>query len=162
IRVLDGVRRLYQPDEITLEERVELARRFNTVYPQVAHHDEVRALFARVRDYLDRLSAAGLTDEVLRRELGVRDTLARAVGHVALVLFWAPLCALGAPIHAPLGLALRLLGRRIAPRKDTIATTKFILGLLSLLLIYVGLAALVGWKLGAWAAALTALVLPLS
>jgi 1-acyl-sn-glycerol-3-phosphate acyltransferase len=160
--VLDGVRRLYQPPGITLEERVELARRFNIAYPQVAHHADVRELIGRVRAYLTRMSAAGLSDHVLRRELGVRDTVARVVGHLGLLLFWLPLSLVGAPLHLPLGLAFRYLGRWTAPRKDAVASAKFLFGFLTLLLVYAVLAALVGWKLGAWAGALTALALPLS
>jgi len=162
IWVLDGVRRLYQPAGLSLEDRVELARRFNTAYPQVAHHPDVRELLGRVRAYLTRMSAAGLRDDILRRELGLRDTLSRVVGHVGLLLFWAPLALVGAPIHMPLGLLFRYLGRWTAPRKDTVASAKFLLGFLTLLLLYAALAVLVGWSLGAWAGALTALALPLS
>lgn len=162
IWVLDGVRRLYQPPGITLEERVELARRFNIAYPQVAHHPDVRELVGRVRAYLTRMSAAGLSDHILRSELGVRHTIARVVGHLGLLLFWLPLSLVGAPLHLPLGLAFRYLGRWTAPRKDTVASAKFLLGFLTLLLVYAVLAGLVGWRLGAWAGALTALALPLS
>lgn len=162
IWVLDGVRRLYQPPGLTLEERVELARRFNVGYPQAAHHPEVVELFGRVRAYLTRMSAAGLSDHILRRELGVRDTVARVIGHLGLLLFWLPLSLLGAPLHLPLGLTFRYVGRWTSPRKDTMATTKFLLGFLTMLLVYAGLAALVGWKLGVGAGLLTALVLPLS
>lgn len=162
LRVLDAVRRLYQPEGITLEERVELARRFNTVYPTVAHHEEVRAIYQRVRAYQRRLSAAGLGDEILKRELGVRDTAMRAFAHLALLVFWAPLSLIGAPIHAPLGLLFRIAGHAASPRKDTVATTKFVIGFLTMLLVYGGLTALAAWKLGAWPAILTALLLPLS
>ena len=162
IWVLDGVRRLYQPPDLTLEDRVELARRFNIGYPQVAHHADVRALVAEVRTYLGRMSAAGLRDDILRREIGVRDTLSRVVGHIGLLLFWTPLALLGAPIHMPLVLLLRYLGRWTAPRKDTVASAKFLMGFFTLLLLYAVLAAMVGWRLGAWAGALTALALPLS
>jgi glycerol-3-phosphate O-acyltransferase/dihydroxyacetone phosphate acyltransferase len=162
VRVLDAVRRLYQPEGISLEERVELARRFNTVYPQVAHHDQVRDLYQRVRAYQRRLSAAGLSDEILKRDLGVRDTALRAAAHLTLLLFWAPLSLVGAPLHAPLGLLFRVAGRAVSPRKDTVATTKFVIGFLTMLLVYGGLTAFVAWKMGAWAAVITALVLPLS
>jgi 1-acyl-sn-glycerol-3-phosphate acyltransferase len=162
IWVLDGVRRLYQPADITLEERVELARRFNTVYPQVAHHDQVRELYARVRAYLVRLSADGLTDDLVRREVGARETALRVIGHLSLLLFWAPLSLIGAPLHAPLGLLLRVLGSRVAPRKDVVATAKFVLGFLTLLTLYAGLSFLVWWHFGLGAAAALLLVLPLS
>jgi glycerol-3-phosphate O-acyltransferase/dihydroxyacetone phosphate acyltransferase len=162
IWVLDGVRRLYQPPGITLEQRVELARRFNIGYPQVKHHPDVRELFERVRSYLTRMSAAGLRDDILRRELGVRDTVSRVVGHLALILFWAPLSLIGAPLHMPLILLFRYLGRWTAPRKDTVASTKFLIGFFAFLLLYAVLAVIVGWKLGLGAGLLTALVLPLS
>jgi glycerol-3-phosphate O-acyltransferase / dihydroxyacetone phosphate acyltransferase len=162
IRVLDGVRRLYQPAGISLEERVELARRFNIAYPQVAHHPDVRELMGRVRAYLTRMSAAGLTDDILRRELGVRDVFARVAGHLGLLLFWAPLSAIGAPLHLPLVLAFRYLGRWTAPRKDTVASAKFLFGFLTMLLVYAVLAVLAGWKFGIWAGLVTALALPLS
>lgn len=162
IWVLDGVRRLYQPPDITLEERVELARRFNIAYPQVKHHPDVRELFERVRSYLTRMSAAGLRDDILRRELGVRDTVSRVVGHLALILFWAPLSLLGAPLHMPLILLFRYLGRWTAPRKDTVASTKFLIGFFAFLLLYAVLAVIAGWNFGLWAGLVTALVLPLS
>ena len=44
VRALDIVRRLYQPQEISIEERVELARRFNTYYGEVADDPRVVAL----------------------------------------------------------------------------------------------------------------------
>ncbi|HTE51042.1 MAG TPA: lysophospholipid acyltransferase family protein [Kofleriaceae bacterium] len=162
IWVLDGVRRLYQPPGLSLEDRVELSRRFNIGYPQVAHHADVRELVGRVRAYLTRMSAVGLRDDTLRRELSVRDTAARVVAHLGLLLFWAPLSLVGAPLHLPLGLAFRFLGQWTSPRKDTVATTKFLLGFLTMLLVYGVLAGLVGWKLGLWAGVLTALALPLS
>jgi glycerol-3-phosphate O-acyltransferase / dihydroxyacetone phosphate acyltransferase len=162
IWVLDGVRRLYQPPDLTLEERVELARRFNIAYPRVADQPDVKELFGRVRSYLGRMSAAGLSDQILRRELGVRDTLARVIGHLGLLLFWAPLSLVGAPLHLPLGLLFRYLGRWTAPRKDTVGSVKFLIGFLTLLTIYAVLAGLVAWKLGVWAGVLTAFALPLS
>ena len=110
VRVLDGVRRLYQPPRIRLEERVELARRFNSVYPQVRDDPGVRALFERVRAYLDRLSALGLSDAAIRRDTGLVAAAPRVARHLVLVVVWLPLCVLGAPLHAPLGLLFLALG----------------------------------------------------
>ena len=42
VRALDVVRRLYQPQEISIEDRVELARRFNAYYGAVAADPRVR------------------------------------------------------------------------------------------------------------------------
>jgi glycerol-3-phosphate O-acyltransferase / dihydroxyacetone phosphate acyltransferase len=162
IWVLDGVRRLYQPEGISLEDRVELARRFNTVYPTVAAQPEVRALYLRIRDFLVRMSALGVDDELLRRGLSLRQIVGRVVGHLLLIGFWAPLFIIGAPIHAPLGLLFKIVGNRFAPRKDVVATTKFVLGLLGMLLVYAGLAGLAAWKLGWTWGLLAVFILPLS
>lgn len=162
IWVLDGVRRLYQPAGITLDQRVELSRRFNTVYPDVRDKPEVRAIYDRVRGYLVRLSAAGINDDVLRRDLGVRDTAWRIAKHATLLLGALPLALIGAPIHLPLLFLLRLAGTYLSPRKDVIATTKFIAGLFGVLLVYLGLIATFGYLFGFFWGALVAILFPLS
>jgi 1-acyl-sn-glycerol-3-phosphate acyltransferase len=157
--VLDGVRRLYQPPHISLEERVELSRRFNEHYPQVKDQPEVRALFRRVRGYLMRLSAAGLSDRALRRDMSTVEVALHGSRHVVLLGIWLPLALVGAAVHVPLLLLLALAGERVAPRKDVVATTKFLAGLLCVLVTWAAVAGAVGWSWGwPWAvAALTAL-----
>jgi 1-acyl-sn-glycerol-3-phosphate acyltransferase len=162
IRVLDGVRRLYQPPGIALEDRVELARRFNQVYPSVRDDPGVRAIIRRVADYQLRVSALGLDDEVIRDGLPPLRALGRALGHLALIGFWSPLFLVGAPIHAPLGLLFKIVGNVYAPRKDVVATTKFLLGLLGVLVVYAAIVVAIAVRLGPSWALLAALVLPLS
>ncbi len=161
IRVLDAVRRLYQPEGISLEERVELARRFNQVYPKVKHEPEVRAIYDRVRAYVLRLSAVGLRDDALKRELSLSETAVRVGEHLVLLLTSLPLFVIGAPLHLPLGLLFKA-SRYFAPRKDVIATTKFMVGLLTMLLVYAGLSVAVGWKFGLVWGLIAAVILPLS
>jgi len=60
---------LYQPQEISIEERVELSRRFNTYYAQVAADPRVVALMGRVRKYQDSLDDLGITDRELAQDL---------------------------------------------------------------------------------------------
>jgi 1-acyl-sn-glycerol-3-phosphate acyltransferase len=160
--VLDGVRRLYQPDELSLEERVELARRFNAVYPEVKHEPDVKTIYARVRDYLVRLSAVGLEERTLRKGLTVTGTVSRVVGHMLLLLTQIPLALIGVPVHLPIGLLLKLVGKRLSPRSDTVATTKFALGLLLILLTYSTIVGLFIWKADIWWGLLAAIILPLS
>ncbi|GIW70930.1 MAG: hypothetical protein KatS3mg102_0472 [Planctomycetota bacterium] len=162
VRVLDAVGRLYQPAGISLEQRVELARRFHAAYPQVRDEPKVRALYARVRDYLGRLEELGLSDAALRHGVGAREAAARALEHALLLLMWLPLAALGAVVHLPVGLGLAALAESLAPRKDVVGTTKFMGGLLALVSGWTALAALAGWCWG-WSWALAALAaLPLS
>jgi 1-acyl-sn-glycerol-3-phosphate acyltransferase len=161
VRVLDGVRRLYQPPQISIEQRVELARRFNEHYPRFAAEPQVAGLYRRVAAYLERLDALGLSDRDLRREM----TPARAAGRVArglLLLLWLPLAAPGIALHAPVILFARFAGKRLSPRKDVVATTKMIVGLLLILLSYATVVTIAGLLVGALAAAGAAVFLPLS
>jgi hypothetical protein len=160
--VLDAVRRLYQPEGITLGERVELARRFNTVYPTIKDRPEVRQLYDRVRTYQIRLSAAGLTDDLLRRDFSVRETAWRILGHLVLLGGALPLAVIGAPIHLPLLYLFRLAGRYLAPRKDVVATTKFVVGLLGALAVYAGLIVAAAVLLDVFWAILVAILFPLT
>lgn len=152
LRVLDGVRRLYQPREISLEARVELARRFNAVYPSVQERPQVRALYLLVESYLDRLADLGLSDRDLSHPLSAGAIITKVARYLALLLFWLPLGAVGALLHIPLALLLGWGGERFAPRKDVVGTTKFIIGFFLSLLVYVGLAAYAGltlhWAMG--------------
>ena len=162
LRVLDGVRRLYQPADVSLEHRTELARRFNAVYPSVAQQPEIVALYTRVQAYLERLRADGLSDRDLRREPAPGETLARVSRHLVLMLVWMPLALPGFVFHLPLALAIGFAGLHLSPRKDVIATTKFVLGLLLMLAAFGAVVLGIGLFAGpAWALAAAGL-LPLS
>lgn len=162
IRVLDGVRHLYQPEGLSLTDKVELARRFNTLYPQLKDEPEVQRIYRRVRAFLRRMSATGLSDELLAREVSVRETAWRVLAHLVLVIIYLPLFVVGAPLHLPLGLLFKVAGRYFSPRKDVVATTKFVLGFLTLLLLYVGLAVTCGLLYGLWWGVCVGIVLPWS
>jgi glycerol-3-phosphate O-acyltransferase/dihydroxyacetone phosphate acyltransferase len=162
VRALDVVRRLYQPREISIEERVELSRRFNQYYGAVAAEPRVIDLMARVRAYQNKLDELGLTDRELARDLSKVEIGARMIKHLILVAFWLPLTAPGAPLHLPTVAFARIAGPRLTPRKDVVATTKLVIGMMLVLLSYAVAIAGLGWKLGwNWAIA-GAIVLPLS
>ncbi|HET9991113.1 MAG TPA: lysophospholipid acyltransferase family protein [Kofleriaceae bacterium] len=162
VRALDVVRRLYQPQEISIEERVELARRFNTYYGEVAGDPRVVALMRRVRAYQDRLDELEITDRELARDLSKLEVAGRILRHLALVAFWLPLTVPAAPLHVPPLVFARFASGRLTPRKDVVATTKLLIGLLLVLVGYAIAISLIAWKLGAWTALVAALLLPLS
>lgn len=162
LRVLDGVRRLYQPGEVSLEERVELTRRFSSVYPQVREHPEIVALYQQVAAYLERLDEAGLTDRDLVREIGPIEGGLRAALNLVRLVFWAPAAIPGLLIHLPLGMVARWAGVRFTPRPDVIATTKLVIGMGLVLLTYAALTTLAGFAGGWRSAALVAALLPVS
>ncbi len=162
LRVLDQVRRLYQPERIGLEQRVELARRFTSVYPFVAAKPDVRALYARVAGFVRRLGDLGLADRDLRRELGPWAALRKVLGHLQLLLIWLPCALPGLLLHAPLGLLAGWAGARLAPRKDATATSKLVVGLAGITLVYGLVPGAAGLWLGWRGALAAALLLPLS
>jgi glycerol-3-phosphate O-acyltransferase/dihydroxyacetone phosphate acyltransferase len=161
-RVLDGVRRLYQPPDARLQERVELARRFNLHYPAVKDQPEVKTLYGRVAAYLERLDAAGLDDNAVREGVGPGAALVRVLRHLLLCFVWLPLAIAGAPLHLPLYAFLKVAGKRLAPRKDVIATTKFVLGVALILPVWIALAVIAGWRFGLWTGITAALLGPLT
>ncbi|HLL23882.1 MAG TPA: 1-acyl-sn-glycerol-3-phosphate acyltransferase, partial [Kofleriaceae bacterium] len=162
VRALDTVRRLYQPQEISIEDRIELARRFNTYYAAVAAAPEVVSLMARVRAYQDKLDELGVSDRELAMDLSKREVTVRMMRHLVLVAWWLPLCLPGAPLHLPTVAFARMAGPRLTPRKDVIATTKMLVGMLLVLGSYAAAVAVLGWQLGVWFAIGAAIVLPLS
>jgi glycerol-3-phosphate O-acyltransferase/dihydroxyacetone phosphate acyltransferase len=162
VRALDTVRRLYQPQEISIEDRIELSRRFNTYYGAVAADPRVIDLMVRVRAYQQKLDELGITDRELARDLSKLEVSARMLRHLVLVAWWLPLSVPGAPLHLPTVAFARIAGPRLTPRKDVIATTKMVVGMLLVLLSYAVAVGVVAWKLGfAWAM-LAATILPLS
>jgi glycerol-3-phosphate O-acyltransferase/dihydroxyacetone phosphate acyltransferase len=162
VRALDVVRRLYQPQEISIEDRVELARRFNQFYSSVAADPRVLAIMNRVRAYQQKLDELGLTDRELARDLSKVEISARMFRHLILVAFWLPLTAPGAALHLPTVAFARIAGSKLTPRKDVVATTKLVIGMLLVLLSYGAAIAVLGWKINwRWALA-AAIVLPLS
>lgn len=162
VRALDVVRRLYQPQGISIEERVELARRFNQHYGAVADDPRVAAVMSRVQLYQQELDELEITDRELARDLSSVEITWRMVRHVFLLSVWLPLTVPGAPLHAPTWVFARIAGARLTPRKDVIATTKLLIGMLIVLLSYAVAISIVGWQTTATWALLTALVLPLS
>jgi 1-acyl-sn-glycerol-3-phosphate acyltransferase len=136
LRLLDAARRLYQPPKISLAERVELSRRFAEAYPRIAADPEVRALAARLTEYVARLEAAGLDDRDLQRRIGRAEALGRLARHLVLGVLWLPLALPGLFVHLPVGLLARLAGHRFAPRRDVTATTKVMVGMVLSIISY--------------------------
>ena len=160
--VLDGVRRLYQPEGIDLSERARLAQRFNESYPKVAEQPDVVSLYDSVRSYLLRLSADGLDDALIAHGLRPSQFALRVAAHLALLFVSLPLFLLGAPLFLPIGLALKVAGIFVAPRSDTVATTKFLLGFLGLGALYLALSVWAFYRHGVWVGLLVSALVPMS
>lgn len=162
VRALDVVRRLYQPQEISIEERVELARRFNAYYGQVAADPRVALLLHAVRAYQRRLDELEVSDRELARDLSKLEVIGRVLRHLVLLVLVLPLTIPGAPLHVPPLVFARTASRRLTPRKDVLGTTKLMIGMLITLVAYALAIAVVWWKAGFWWAVLAMIVLPVS
>lgn len=162
VRTLAIVRRLYQPLHIRIDERVELARRFNTHYPEVADDPRVVTLMRRVHDYQGRLDQLGVVDSEVARGLSSFEISLRVLRYAMLVLFWAPLTLPGAPLHFPVIMLAKISGKWLTPRKDVVATTKVVTSMFLVLLAYAVVIGVVFFSWGLAYAALAAFLLPLS
>lgn len=162
VRALDTVRRLYQPHEISIEDRVELARRFNTYYGALADHPKVVELMRRVLAYQQKLDELGLTDRELARDLSKLEIIVRMVRQVILIAWWLPLTVPAAPLHVPPLIFARIASSRLTPRKDVVATTKMLIGMGLVVLAYAGTIGYVWYALGLWWGLAATILLPLS
>src|SRR5205085_32436 len=88
--------------------------------------------------------------------------LRHVMAQLLLAFVWLPLALPGIILHAPLGLLIGWGGVRLTPRKDVIATTKLVLGLVTLPLAFAAVLAFVGWRYGLIAASIAIAVLVLS
>ena len=75
---------------------------------------------------------------------------------------WLPLALPGAILHAPAGLLVQLAAPVLTPRKDVLAATKLLAGLLVVLASYAVGIACVGFRVGWGPAMLALLALPIT
>ena len=162
VRALDTVRRLYQPSGIDLDERVELARRFNAHYPAVRELPPVREVIARTQAYQARLDELGVSDRELARGMSAGVAAWRVARTLALLLVWIPVMLPAAPLHLPAVALARVAGKRLTPRKDVIATTKVLAGILIVLAFYAAATIAVAVWRGPLVALAVAAFLPVS
>jgi glycerol-3-phosphate O-acyltransferase/dihydroxyacetone phosphate acyltransferase len=162
LRVLDAVRRMYQPRHITMAERVELARRFCEGYARVQEQPDIAALFTDVAAWLDDLDDAGLDDADLLRALRPAELSSRAFANVLRLIFWLPLALPSALVHGPMLAMVSWAGVRFSPRNDVVGTTKLMMGLVLLPLLYALVPLLIGLLVSPTAGVVAALGLPLS
>lgn len=162
LRVLDAVRRMYQPPGISLADRVELARRFCDGHARVADQADVRALYGDVSKWLDDLDDAGLTDADLLRVERAGELPRLAVANLLRLAFWLPLALPSLPVHAPVLIGVGWAGTQFAPRNDVVGTTKVVLGLVAVPTLWALAVGATAWTAGAAAGLGAAVFLPIS
>ena len=116
----------------------------------------------RVEVWLDSLRSAGLSERDLDDGIGRFGLVTRVTGHLLLMFLWLPLAIPGMVLFIPLLLTIRIAGPRVSPRRDVIATTKLVLGMVLTFMLFgaIGFVAFL-WK-GLLAAAIAMLVAFLS
>lgn len=132
LRVLDGVRRLYVPDEraaaMPLEEEAEITRRLGAHWEKKRDVPEVRAFYADVESYLAILDALGLSDWDLKRPVSRARWSLTVLRHAVLLGVQVPLAVPGLLVHFPLLFLATMAGEMVLARDDVRATMRMMIG----------------------------------
>jgi glycerol-3-phosphate O-acyltransferase / dihydroxyacetone phosphate acyltransferase len=145
LRVLDGVRRLYEPDDVklTLADRAEIMRRFVSHWEKLKDVPEVAAFYRDTASYLDALDALALRDRDLRGGLSLLARTMRLVRHVLFFAILVPFAVPGLVLHLPVLLVAVVAGEALTERGDVKATIKMIATTTLVLLTYAAASAFV-------------------
>jgi glycerol-3-phosphate O-acyltransferase/dihydroxyacetone phosphate acyltransferase len=161
IRMLDTVRRFFQPAKLPLERRVEVARRFSQIYATLQDHPEVQVLRQRVTHYQARLRELGLRDADLADAATLTQTLAKAARQSALFVVWTIAGLPGAVMHAPMLMFAKGAERWLAKgHGDMRATIKVVAAMVATLVLDLMFLAWIVWYVGWWPMIATLVVLP--
>jgi glycerol-3-phosphate O-acyltransferase/dihydroxyacetone phosphate acyltransferase len=138
LRVLDGGRRIYVPDDrdLSLAEEAEITRRLVSHWESKKHLPEIRDFFADIESYLSLLDALGLSDWDLRKPISRFGWSVRVVRHLVLLMFWVPLALPGLVLHLPLIWSVTRAGELFVARDDVRATLRMIVSILGVFLSY--------------------------
>lgn len=148
LRVLEGVRRLYQPQHVslTLAQQSEILRRLIDAWERLQHDPEVRAFFQSVDAYLLQLRALGLSDRELQGDPPLLVRLERLLRHAAFLLVLVPAAIPGVLVHLPVLVTAVFAGEALTSRGDVRATIKMCAATLLTLGAYFLLAGAVLWR----------------
>ena len=149
LRVLDGVRKLYKPEGVTLSlsQQGELMRRFIEHWEKLQHVPQIGAFYREVESYQGSLRALGLVDKDLRGD--PLSFLARAqhvLTHMVFSLVLVPAAIPGIIVHLPVLLVAVWAGQTLTSRGDVRATIKMCAATFLTLLGYAAIAAIVLWR----------------
>lgn len=141
LRVLDGVRRLYVPEEkeLSLAEEAEVTRRITQHYTEKKDLPEIASLYTDIGSYLALLEAMGLSDWDLRKPITRMGWTLRVLRHVGLLLFTLPLALPGLLLHFPVLYGATRAGEMVISRDDVRATLRMMLATLVVLGTYLAI-----------------------
>ena len=89
-----------------------------------------------------------MSDGDLRRSVSSFEVFLRLFRHVVLTFVWLPLALPGIVVHLPLATMIRFGGARLSPRKDVVATTKFMMGILGMIFSLLAIPLFIAWRYG--------------
>jgi hypothetical protein len=150
--------RIFRLGSSDLSHALDTRKRFVAGYAWLVEHDPRRLarLVSRIERFEAELGAANLEP----REL-VPPTFARSVKTIATLLVAAPLAVIGAAVHYPIYLLIRLAVSVARSGEEVVATQKALAGLVLYPLTWIVCAALAWWHRG-WPTGLAVLIaLPL-
>lgn len=149
LRVLDGVRRLYKPEGVTLSlaQQAELMRRFIEHWERLQLVPEIKQYYSDVESYQLSLRALGLTDKDLRGDpLSLFARIEHIARHVLFALVLVPAAIPGIVVHLPVLIMAVWAGETLTSRGDVRATVKMCAATLLTMMGYALAAGLVLWR----------------
>lgn len=151
LRVLEGVRRLYRPDGISLSlaQQAELMRRFVEHWERLRGDAEIAGFYRAVESYQLSVRALGLSDRDLRANgTSKLARITHVVRHLLFGLVLVPAALLGIVIHLPVLVVAVWAGQTLTSRGDVRATVKMCVATLLTLAAYAAVAVVVLARLG--------------
>lgn len=126
MRLLKLSRRIYQDNhKMSLEDHVELSRRFSRVYCEHAETDEqIQNVNKQLKEYQDRLESLHLKDHYISADLSKRNMFKMIVGRFFFLVMVFALAAPGAVLHFPIYAIAKLL-ERTTPYVESRTMIKF-------------------------------------
>lgn len=164
MRLMHIARRLYRPDKVklSLQEYTELTRRFAEGFARAAEEPQVQAIRTELESYQARLDSLGLRDHDLRKDPGIFEIFSRIMGRILYLLILLPMAIPGILLHFPVWSTAVVAGDGLTQRKDVVATTKLVSSILTVPLLYLVLAAGIGWFAGLGYALLSLSLMPVA
>lgn len=149
-----------EPDEEQrLARSLQLRQRFLAGYSTLRQHSPARldTIELRIARFEQELDQAGMDPSDLSLPPTAAHSIVRLLVQIGSCLLLAPPALLGAAVHYPAYKLAGYLSRRLGREQDVLSTFKIISAMLLFPLTWV-IAAVIGWRLGGWAASLILLV----
>lgn len=164
--LIDRAERIFSAEEVDepdeeqrLARSLRLRQRFLEGYAGLREQAPARlsAVETRIARFEQELDQAGMDPADLSLPPTAAHSVVRLLVQIGKCILLAPVALIGAAVHYPAYRLAGYLSRRLGREQDVLSTFKIISAMLLFPLIWI-VAAVIGWKIGGWIAALVLLI----